>query len=171
MQWLIDDLFKKAECSVCGQNAGLVFWHFLDQLTMCKTYFSASWGPDSCTRLAMSCKDSVRKVCRVQMKQKRILQGVLPQHASLYVLLLWLQICLPNGLHSTWLHHMLSLNWAYCENIRDAEGVVVAQKHRFIKWINFWILNFSDFNLLLFDSCNNFYLSIFICKQTQHDMM
>lgn len=36
----------------------------LDQLTMCKTYFSASWGPESCTRLAMSCKDSVRKVCR-----------------------------------------------------------------------------------------------------------
>lgn len=35
-------------------------------LTMCNTYFSASWGPDSCTRLAMSCKESVRKVCRKQ---------------------------------------------------------------------------------------------------------
>lgn len=38
----------------------------LNGLTMCNTYFSASCGPDSCTRLAMSCKESVRKVCRYQ---------------------------------------------------------------------------------------------------------
>lgn len=44
----------------------------LDQLTMCKTYFSASWGPDSCTRLAMSCKDSVRKVCRRHIRETDI---------------------------------------------------------------------------------------------------
>lgn len=36
----------------------------MNSLTMCKTYFSASCGPESCTRLAMSCKDNVRKVCR-----------------------------------------------------------------------------------------------------------
>lgn len=41
-------------------------------LTMCKTYFSASWGPDSCTRLAMSCKDSVRKVC----KERRVVRYI-----------------------------------------------------------------------------------------------
>lgn len=31
-------------------------------LTMCRTYFSASCGPDNCTRLAISCNDSVKKV-------------------------------------------------------------------------------------------------------------
>lgn len=51
-------------------------YFFLDQLTMCKTYFSASWGPDSCTRLAMSCKDSVRKVCGRRIKQKLIRKEV-----------------------------------------------------------------------------------------------
>lgn len=43
-----------------------IYCVFLNWLTMCNTYFSASCGPDSCTRLAMSCKDSVRKVCRKQ---------------------------------------------------------------------------------------------------------
>lgn len=37
--------------------------------TICRTYFSASWGPESWTRLAMSCKDNVKNVC--QTKEQR----------------------------------------------------------------------------------------------------
>lgn len=53
----------RALSSVCGP--------LQDLLTMCKTYFSASCGPDSCTRLAMSCKDNVRKVCQVRKEQEK----------------------------------------------------------------------------------------------------
>lgn len=38
-------------------------------LTMCRTYFSASWGPDNCTRLAMSCNDRVKKVWNLELSQ------------------------------------------------------------------------------------------------------
>lgn len=34
--------------------------------TIWRTYFSASWGPESWTRLAMSCKDNVKNVCQPQ---------------------------------------------------------------------------------------------------------
>lgn len=33
---------------------------------MWRTYFSASWGPDSCTRLAMSCNDNVKNVWNLE---------------------------------------------------------------------------------------------------------
>lgn len=33
---------------------------------MWRTYFSASWGPDNCTRLAMSCNDNVKNVWNVE---------------------------------------------------------------------------------------------------------
>lgn len=45
-----------------GQKYSDYFLKNSNTLTMCKTYFSASWGPDNCTRLAMSCNDSVKKV-------------------------------------------------------------------------------------------------------------
>lgn len=33
---------------------------------MWRTYFSASWGPDNCTRLAMSCNDNVKNVWNLE---------------------------------------------------------------------------------------------------------
>ena len=46
------------------------FLMFIDLLTICKTYFSASLGPDSCTLFAISDRDNVRKVWNIKSYDK-----------------------------------------------------------------------------------------------------
>lgn len=49
-------------CYLYKHRNPLISFNNESTLTMCRTYFSASCGPDNCTRLAISCNDSVKKV-------------------------------------------------------------------------------------------------------------